>query len=153
VDKLGLTRGNRCDSLSNNAKRALSLVAGAVAQEGASLIMTRERVRLIAWGLMAAALWTGAAQARPPGTGERFARRACAGCHAVGVAGPSRHPLAPPFRSLSERYPGRALTDELNVISAHGHRAMPPIYMTPAERRAVAAYIRSVAARSRQRAA
>jgi mono/diheme cytochrome c family protein len=105
------------------------------------------------WGLVAVAVLAGSAQARPAtSAGERFARRACAGCHAIGVTGASRNPLSPPFRTLAGRLRGRALAAELKAISAHGHQAMPPIYMTPAERRAVAAYIRAVGARSQRRA-
>jgi len=111
-------------------------------------------MKRLGWGLVAAALLAGAAQARPsPAAGERFARRACAGCHAIGVSGASRNPLSPPFRVLAAHLPGRALAAELKIISAHGHQEMPPIYMTPGERRAVAAYIRSVGARSRRRPA
>ncbi|MDB5419705.1 MAG: cccA [Phenylobacterium sp.] len=97
--------------------------------------------------ILACALLAGpAAQARTRAeAGQRFALRACAGCHAIGRTGASRNPIAPPFRTLAARLPNRALDVELRSISAHGHRSMPPIYMTPAERRAVAAYIRLVA--------
>lgn len=80
-------------------------------------------------------------------TGRIFARRACAGCHAVGRQGRSPNPLSPPFRALADRLPGPELEDDLSAIASRGHGQMPPIYMTPAEIRAVAAYIRSVAAR------
>jgi len=103
------------------------------------------------WSLIALALIATAAQSKPYATaGERFARRSCAGCHALTLKGASPNPLAPPFRTLSAKLPGRGLTSALGQISAHGHRAMPPIYMTPAERRAVAAYIRDVGERSRR---
>jgi mono/diheme cytochrome c family protein len=99
--------------------------------------------------ILAAALVGGRAEASPTAqAGEQFARRACAGCHAIGPSGVSRNAQAPAFRTLSARFPGQSLSRELRVISAHGHRFMPPIYMTPSERRAVAAYIRAVAARS-----
>jgi mono/diheme cytochrome c family protein len=110
-------------------------------------------MRIGGWVLVCAALWAASARATPAvDAGQRFARRACAGCHAIGPTGVSRHPQAPPFRKLSGRLAGPKLAAELRAISAHGHRAMPPIYMTPAERRAVAAYIRAVAARSQRRA-
>ena len=76
--------------------------------------------------------------------GERFARRACAGCHELGPRGASPNPHAPPFRTLAERLPGEALGARLGDIASNGHREMPPIYMTPEEIAAVAAYIRSV---------
>lgn len=87
--------------------------------------------------------WGGQAEA-----GHVFVRRACAGCHAVGAAGLSPNPLSPAFRTLSDRLPGAALDSELSVIATRGHVQMSPIYMTPDEIKAVAAYIRSVAARS-----
>jgi mono/diheme cytochrome c family protein len=97
--------------------------------------------------LIVAALAGGVARAQPAAeAGQRFAVRACAGCHAIGLSGASRNPLAPPFRTLGARLPGRALSTRLRTISAHGHGTMPPIYMTPAERRAVAAYIRLLSA-------
>jgi mono/diheme cytochrome c family protein len=80
--------------------------------------------------------------------GHIFVRRACAGCHAVGDRGLSPNRQSPPFRTLSGRLPGPALEADLSAIASRGHVQMPPIYMTPAEIRAVAAYIRSVAARS-----
>ena len=110
------------------------------------------RMRVGGWMLLAAVLLAARAEASPRVEyGRRFADRACAGCHAVGVSGSSRQSKAPPFRTLPGMLPGRRLASELRTISAHGHRDMPPIYMTPAERRAVAAYIRAVARRAQQR--
>ena len=77
--------------------------------------------------------------------GERFARRACAGCHAIGGTGGSGYWPSPPFRTLEARLPGAMLETRLSEIAAKGHRQMPPIYMTPDEIAAVARYIRAVA--------
>lgn len=82
---------------------------------------------------------------RSTDAGERFVRRACAGCHATGAAGTSPDEPAPPFRTLGARLPGPALEAQLAAIAARGHGRMPPIYMTPDEIDAVARYIRSVA--------
>jgi mono/diheme cytochrome c family protein len=79
--------------------------------------------------------------------GRRFAERACAGCHAVGPRGESPNPRSPPFRTLAGRLPGQALEDRLGEIARRGHVEMPPIYMTPQERRDVAAWLRAVAER------
>lgn len=103
-------------------------------------------------GLAAACTTAGEAEGWRPWrsqaeAGHVFVRRACAGCHAVAEQGASPNPLSPPFRTLSARLPGPALATELSDIASRGHVQMPPIYMTPAEIRAVAAYIRSVAAR------
>jgi mono/diheme cytochrome c family protein len=87
--------------------------------------------------------WRGQAEA-----GHVFARRACAGCHAVGAQGLSPNSLSPPFRTLADRLPGPALEADLSAIASRGHVQMSPIYMTPDEIKAVAAYIRSVAPRN-----
>ena len=79
--------------------------------------------------------------------GRAIAVRSCAGCHAVEATGESRDPVAPPFRALTLRFPPGDLQAHLNRVSAHGHANMPPIYVTPDERRALAAYIRGLAAR------
>jgi mono/diheme cytochrome c family protein len=81
--------------------------------------------------------------------GQAFVRRACAGCHATGPQGASPNPHSPPFRTLAARLPGEALEAQLGAIARQGHVEMPPIYMTPEEIRAVAAYIRSVQAPER----
>jgi mono/diheme cytochrome c family protein len=85
--------------------------------------------------------------------GERFVRRACAGCHAVGPQGASPNPHSPPFRTLAARLPGEALPAQLAAIARRGHVEMPPIYMTPEELEAAAAYIRSIAEQARPAAA
>jgi cytochrome c len=77
--------------------------------------------------------------------GNRFVLRSCAGCHAVAESGDSRNPDAPPFRTLAARLPGESLDRRLEELAAHGHRNMPPIYITQDERRDVAAYIRALA--------
>jgi mono/diheme cytochrome c family protein len=87
-----------------------------------------------------------AAAGQDAASGQRFVERACAGCHATGASGLSPNPHSPPFRSLAERLPGPALEAELSAIARRGHVEMPPIYMTSEEIRAVAAYIRGIAA-------
>jgi mono/diheme cytochrome c family protein len=109
-------------------------------------------MRLGLWFLMLGLVAGEARATTIDAAGQRFARRACAGCHAIGVSGASRNPVAPPFRVLPSRLRGHRLTAELRSISRHGHQSMPPVYMTPAERRAVAAYIRAVSTRSQRHA-
>jgi mono/diheme cytochrome c family protein len=83
---------------------------------------------------------------QPAAAGEVFVRRSCAGCHAIGPQGESPNPHSPPFRTLAARLPGPALEAQLSAIARRGHVEMPPIYMTPDEIGAVAAYIRAVRA-------
>ena len=44
--------------------------------------------------------------------GERLLSRNCAMCHAIGRSGRSPHRKAPPFRTLSTRYPIEDLAEE-----------------------------------------
>jgi mono/diheme cytochrome c family protein len=85
-----------------------------------------------------------AGERREVAAGAAFTRRACAGCHATGPEGPSPNPHSPPFRTLADRLPGAALEARLGAIAKQGHVEMPPIYMTPGEIAAAAAYIRSL---------
>lgn len=79
--------------------------------------------------------------------GQRFAQRACAGCHAVEPSGESRNPTAPNFASLRMRYTSPQLERRFAAISEHGHYEMPPIYILPDEGRDLAAYIESLGPR------
>lgn len=49
----------------------------------------------------------------------------CSGCHAVGPTGQSPHRTAPPFRTLSERFPIDALEETFIGSIDTGHPGMP----------------------------
>jgi cytochrome c len=53
--------------------------------------------------------------------GRTFAQANCAQCHAVGPVGESPLRIAPPFRTLHERYP----VDTLRRGAGRGHRHGP----------------------------
>ena len=101
-----------------------------------------------AWAAaLAAAMLAGCATVAPVKSGAAvdgrdFAARACAGCHAIGAAGESRNERAPPFRSLARERSDQQLRAAIDEISSNGHVEMPPIYVTPAERDALVAYLR-----------
>lgn len=76
--------------------------------------------------------------------GRHMAEIKCAGCHAIGAAGESRHPSAPPFRTLSHNYPVNALEEALAEGILVGHPAMPEFRLTPAEIDDLVAYLQSV---------
>jgi mono/diheme cytochrome c family protein len=101
-----------------------------------------------AWaGAVAAATLAGCASLPPAASGpaiegREFAARACAGCHAIGPAGESPNGRAPPFRALARQRSDAALRAAIDEISRDGHVEMPPIYVTPAEREALVAYLR-----------
>ena len=82
-------------------------------------------IKLLLWLFLAAvtmgALPSLSAQERSASLkrGEALLTKNCARCHATGTAGRSPHPEAPPFRTLSRRYPveglGEALAEGLFV--------------------------------------
>ena len=45
--------------------------------------------------------------------GEALVRQNCSRCHAIGKEGDSPHPQAPPFRTLSNKYPIENLAESL----------------------------------------
>ena len=55
--------------------------------------------------------------------GETLLIRDCGRCHAVGRAGNSARPDAPPFRTLSRRYPIESLEEALGEGIMSGHPA------------------------------
>ena len=55
--------------------------------------------------------------------GEVLVRENCSRCHAIGKEGDSPHPPAPPFRTLSSKYPVEDLAD-------HSPRASSPAIPT-----------------------
>ena len=56
--------------------------------------------------------------------GEALVKENCSRCHAIGKEGTSPHPEAPPFRTLSSKYPVEDLAESLaeGIVSGHpGH--------------------------------
>lgn len=78
--------------------------------------------------------------------GERFAQRACAGCHVIRGDERSRG-NAPTFQTLRLRYTGPQLERRLAEISGHGHYEMSPIYISPDEAKDLAEYVESLGSR------
>jgi mono/diheme cytochrome c family protein len=76
--------------------------------------------------------------------GEALVKANCARCHAVGRADASRHPNAPPFRTLSQRYPLRDLEEALAEGIVTGHPDMPEFMASPDQINAIIAYIASL---------
>ena len=54
----------------------------------------------------------------------------CARCHAIGKEGASPHPEAPPFRTLSSKYPVEDLAESLAEGIVSGHPDMPIFVFT-----------------------
>ena len=57
--------------------------------------------------------------------GRTFAQANCARCHAIDKVSPSSLPIAPPFRSLNEKYPVEKLAESLAEGIVTGHPTMP----------------------------
>jgi cytochrome c len=84
------------------------------------------------------------AQDDPVAAGQAIAEEKCARCHAIGLEGESQLPIAPPFRTLSERYPVDDLAEALAEGIVSGHPAMPEFIFEPDEVAALIAYLQSV---------
>ena len=76
--------------------------------------------------------------------GQVFAQTNCAKCHAVGPGGSSPLPLAPPFRTLHERYPVENLEEALAEGIVTGHPNMPQFQLDVAQIRDLIAYLKSL---------
>jgi mono/diheme cytochrome c family protein len=71
----------------------------------------------------------------------------CSSCHAVGDAGLSPAPEAPPFRQLSEGYRVSTLEEALTKGISAGHPPMPEMRFAAEDVRSIIAYLESVQAR------
>jgi len=68
----------------------------------------------------------------------------CSSCHAIGLNDASRHPDAPPFRTLSERYPMGSLAETLAKGVPIEHPDMPNFLVTASQIDEIVAYIVSI---------
>jgi cytochrome c len=64
-------------------------------------------------------------RASSPQQGKRLALTHCARCHSIDKVSPSPLKIAPPFRTLHERYPVETLQEALAEGIVTGHPAMP----------------------------
>jgi mono/diheme cytochrome c family protein len=78
--------------------------------------------------------------------GEMLVKENCSGCHAVGKEGDSPHKEAPPFRSLSTRYPIEDLAESLAEGIVSGHPDMPVFVFSPHDVEAIIEYLQSIQA-------
>lgn len=78
--------------------------------------------------------------------GEQIATTLCAGCHAVGLEGESPHADAPPFRTLSEKYPVRHLEEALAEGMMVGHEDMPEFQFEADQVEQLIVYLESIQA-------
>lgn len=71
-------------------------------------------------------------------------RANCSRCHAIGKAGDSPLPIAPPFRTLHERYPVKDLEEPLAEGIVTGHPTMPEFRFDPGQVGDIIAYLKSL---------
>jgi len=76
--------------------------------------------------------------------GEAILSKNCSMCHAVGRTGASPHRQAPPFRTLSRRYPVAELEEALGEGLSSGHPDMPDFVFPPQQINGIIAYLKSV---------
>jgi mono/diheme cytochrome c family protein len=68
----------------------------------------------------------------------------CSQCHAVERTGASVHAEAPPFRTLSKKYPIDSLAEALAEGLSVGHPDMPEVTFQPYDVSAILAYLKSI---------
>jgi len=76
--------------------------------------------------------------------GLAILRANCARCHAIGKTGDSPLRLAPPFRTLHNRYPVESLEESLGEGIITGHPAMPEFHFDPDQVGDIIAYLKSL---------
>ena len=79
-------------------------------------------------------------------------REDCSRCHAIGRVGESPLKIAPPFRTLHERYPVEDLEEPLAEGIITGHPTMPEFRFDPGQVGDIIAYLKSLEHLSRQSA-
>jgi cytochrome c len=76
--------------------------------------------------------------------GEQLLQHDCAPCHAIGKTGDSPRKEAPPFRTLSQRYPIESLEESLGEGIMSGHPDMPEFSFDADGVGAIIAYLKSI---------
>jgi mono/diheme cytochrome c family protein len=86
-----------------------------------------ENGRAVAGSIVAAAIFVSSVPtaASSVAQGKRLALLYCAECHAIDKVSPSPLRIAPPFRTLHERYPVETLQEALAEGIVTGHPSMP----------------------------
>jgi mono/diheme cytochrome c family protein len=79
--------------------------------------------------------------------GRVLVKENCSRCHAVGLEGVSPNPEAPPFRTLSSKYPVEDLSESLAEGIVSGHPEMPIFVFSPHDVDAIIDYLQSIQAK------
>jgi cytochrome c len=76
--------------------------------------------------------------------GRALVQKNCSRCHATGKEGVSPNPEAPPFRTLSSKYPVEDLAESLAEGIVSGHPEMPIFIFGPTDVDAIIDYLQSI---------
>lgn len=102
------------------------------------------KVHLYAFGL-ALLISTPALAASPSEQrGKTFALTNCARCHAIDRASSSPLKIAPPFRTLHNRYPVETLAEALAEGIQTGHPTMPEFRLDPDQIHDLLSYLKTL---------
>jgi mono/diheme cytochrome c family protein len=107
----------------------------------------RWRLAPLSVAILLAGVWALPASAAEKGMtdkGRALVEEHCARCHAIGVEGDSPHPDAPPFRTLSSKYPVEDLAESLAEGIVSGHPDMPIFVFSPTDVQAIIDYLQSI---------
>ena len=80
--------------------------------------------------------------------GRELAQLLCARCHAIGPAGDSTNPGAPPFRTLEEKLTLEGVEDQIAEGLSLGHEPMPPWQFSSQQIVELVSYIASLSERT-----
>jgi cytochrome c len=76
--------------------------------------------------------------------GRVLVQKNCSRCHATETEGVSPNPEAPPFRTLSSKYPVEDLAESLAEGIVSGHPEMPIFVFSPHDVDAIIDYLQSI---------
>ena len=76
--------------------------------------------------------------------GKTFALNNCARCHSVDKVTPSPLKIAPPFRTLHNRYPIETIAEALAEGIQTGHPTMPEFQLDPDQIHDLLAYLKTL---------
>ena len=76
--------------------------------------------------------------------GKTFALNNCAKCHSIDKVSPSPLKIAPPFRTLHERYQIETLEEALAEGISTGHPTMPAFQLDPDQIGDLLAYLKTL---------
>ena len=76
--------------------------------------------------------------------GKAFALANCSHCHSIDKFTPSTLAIAPPFRTLHDRYPVESLEEALGEGITTGHPSMPEFKLDPGQVSDFISFLRSL---------